>query len=40
MDLHSAIVKFLQPYEFHIEFERRYANGERHVLFRKTKRSD
>jgi FkbM family methyltransferase len=40
IDLHSAIVKFLQPYEFHIEFERRYANGERHVLFRKTKRSD
>jgi FkbM family methyltransferase len=37
MDLHSAIVRFLQPYEFHIEFERRYANGERHVLFRKNK---
>jgi hypothetical protein len=40
MDLHSAIVKFLRPYEFHIEFERRYANGERHVLFRKTRGSD
>jgi FkbM family methyltransferase len=38
MDLYSAIVKFLQPYEFHIEFERRYANGERHILFRKKKR--
>ena len=36
LDLHSAIVKFLQPYEFHIEFERKYANGERHVLFRQT----
>jgi FkbM family methyltransferase len=40
MDLHSAIVKFLQPYEFHIEFERRYANGERHILFRKTRGND
>ncbi len=40
MDLHPAIVKFLQPYEFQIEFERRYANGERHVLFRKTRGSD
>jgi FkbM family methyltransferase len=40
MDLHSAIVKFLKPYEFHVEFERRYANGERHILFRKTKCSD
>jgi FkbM family methyltransferase len=40
MDLHSAIVKFLQPYQFHIEFERRYPNGERHILFRKTRGSD
>jgi FkbM family methyltransferase len=40
MDLHSAIIKYLQPYEFYIEFERRYTNGERHVLFRKTRRSD
>jgi FkbM family methyltransferase len=37
MDLHSAIVDFLQPHKFNIEFERKYANGERHVLFRKTR---
>jgi FkbM family methyltransferase len=35
MDLYSAIVKFLQSYEFNIKFEKRYSNGERHVLFRK-----
>jgi FkbM family methyltransferase len=40
MDLHSAIVKFLKPYEFHVEFERKYANGERHILLRKTRSSD
>lgn len=36
MDLHKAIVDFLQPYKFHIKFERKYPNGERHVLFQKT----
>jgi FkbM family methyltransferase len=40
MDLYSAIVKFLQSYEFDIKFERRYANGERHVLFRKARSSN
>ena len=40
MDLYSAIVKFLQPYEFHVQFERIYTNGERHILFRKTRGSD
>jgi FkbM family methyltransferase len=35
MDLYSAIVKLLRSYGFDIKFERRYANGERHVLFRK-----
>jgi FkbM family methyltransferase len=37
MDLYSAIVKFLQSYEFNIKFEKRYSNGERHVLFRKAR---
>jgi FkbM family methyltransferase len=36
MDLHSAIVDFLQPQKFHIKFERKYPNGERHVLFLKS----
>jgi FkbM family methyltransferase len=35
MDLYSAIVKLLRSYGFDTKFERRYANGERHVLFRK-----
>jgi FkbM family methyltransferase len=35
IDLHTTIVRFLQPYNFQSEFERRYANGERHILFRK-----
>jgi FkbM family methyltransferase len=37
VDLHTIIVRFLQGYNFYSEFERRYANGERHVLFRKKK---
>jgi FkbM family methyltransferase len=37
MDLYSAIVKFLQSCEFNIKFEKRYSNGERHVLFRKAR---
>jgi FkbM family methyltransferase len=40
IDLHSAIVKFLQPYEFRIEFERKYSNGERHVLLRQSTSND
>jgi FkbM family methyltransferase len=40
IDLHSAVVKFLKPYEFHIEFERKYANGESHMLFRQTTTND
>jgi FkbM family methyltransferase len=37
MDLYSAIVEFLQLYDFDIKFEKRYSNGERHVLFRKAR---
>jgi FkbM family methyltransferase len=37
IDLHTIIVNFLQAYNFYSEFERRYANGERHILFRKKK---
>jgi FkbM family methyltransferase len=35
IDLHTTIVRFLQPYNCRLEFERTYTNGERHVLFRK-----
>jgi FkbM family methyltransferase len=35
IDLHTVIVRYLQPYDFHLEFEKKYTNGERHVLFRK-----
>jgi FkbM family methyltransferase len=38
IDLYTAIVTFLQPYNFHLDFERIYANGERHVVFRKKKK--
>jgi hypothetical protein len=37
IDLHTTIVNFLHAYDFYSEFERRYANGERHILFRKKK---
>jgi FkbM family methyltransferase len=37
VDLHTNIVDFLQAYNFYSEFERRYANRERHILFRKKK---
>jgi FkbM family methyltransferase len=37
VDLHTTIVNFLHAHDFYSEFERRYANGERHILFRKKK---
>lgn len=32
-DLYLEILQYLTPFGFHSEFEKRYANGERHVLF-------
>ena len=35
IDLYSEVLKLLSKYLYHIEFEKKYPNGERHVLFAK-----
>ena len=34
-NLYESISKFLGPYNFKIEFEKKYESGERHIIARK-----